>query len=51
MNLALRLKLLRIKPQQAISLQRHFHRAEHWFVIDGEATVTLGDKLHTLSRR
>ena len=45
-----KVKIIEIKPQQAISLQRHFHRAEHWFVIDGVATVTLGDKLHTLSR-
>ena len=45
-----KVKIIEIKPQQAISLQKHFHRAEHWFVIDGVATVTLGDKLHTLSR-
>jgi len=32
-------KRLFIKPGASISLQRHFHRSEHWVVVRGEATV------------
>ncbi|MGA8260020.1 MAG: mannose-1-phosphate guanylyltransferase/mannose-6-phosphate isomerase [Arenicellales bacterium] len=32
-------KRLTIKPGASISLQRHFHRSEHWVVVRGEAEV------------
>ena len=31
-----------VRPGSRLSLQRHRHRAEHWQVVRGEATVTLG---------
>lgn len=34
-------KHLIVKPGRKLSLQRHFHRAEHWVVTHGTAQVTL----------
>ena len=31
-----------------LSLQKHFHRAEHWVVVRGTAEVTIGDKVRTI---
>lgn len=36
-------KRLHIQPFQAISLQRHEHRTEHWHVVLGSGTVRLGE--------
>ena len=33
-----------VKPEAALSLQMHHHRAEHWIVVSGTAKVTCGDK-------
>ena len=30
-----------LTPDRRLSYQRHEHRAEHWFVVEGEADVTL----------
>ena len=35
-------KRIMVKPQQKLSLQKHFHRAEHWVVVAGTALVTRG---------
>ena len=35
-----KVKSLTILPQGEISLQRHFHRSEHWYIISGEGLVT-----------
>ena len=32
-----------VKPVQALSLQMHHHRAEHWVVVSGTARVTRGE--------
>ncbi len=32
-------------PGRRLSLQRHFHRAEHWIVVKGTAEVTCGDQV------
>ena len=37
-------KRIMVKPQEALSLQMHHHRAEHWIVVSGAAKVTCGDK-------
>jgi mannose-1-phosphate guanylyltransferase/mannose-6-phosphate isomerase len=37
-------KRIMVKPQAALSLQMHHHRAEHWIVVSGTARVTCGDK-------
>jgi cytidyltransferase-like protein len=34
-----KVKELTVDPGQRLSMQRHAHRAEHWFVVDGTATV------------
>jgi mannose-1-phosphate guanylyltransferase / mannose-6-phosphate isomerase len=36
-------KIISLKPGAKISLQRHQHRAEHWVVVSGLATVTRGE--------
>jgi mannose-1-phosphate guanylyltransferase / mannose-6-phosphate isomerase len=36
-------KQIYVKPGAALSLQRHFHRAEHWVVVQGTAEVTVDD--------
>ena len=33
-------KRIVVNPGQKLSLQKHFHRAEHWVVVDGIALVT-----------
>ncbi|MBI9075197.1 MAG: mannose-1-phosphate guanylyltransferase/mannose-6-phosphate isomerase [Desulfatibacillum sp.] len=33
-------KLITVKPGAKLSLQRHFHRAEHWVVVSGTAIAT-----------
>ncbi|MDE1146272.1 MAG: mannose-1-phosphate guanylyltransferase/mannose-6-phosphate isomerase [Azospirillaceae bacterium] len=33
-------KRLTVKPGHKLSLQKHFHRSEHWVVVNGTATVT-----------
>lgn len=42
-------KRLMVKPQQALSLQMHHHRAEHWVVVSGTAKVTCNDKTMLVS--
>jgi mannose-1-phosphate guanylyltransferase / mannose-6-phosphate isomerase len=37
-------KRLVVKPGQKLSLQKHFHRAEHWVVVTGSALATRGDQ-------
>ena len=33
-------KLITVKPGAKLSLQKHFHRAEHWVVVSGTAIAT-----------
>ena len=37
-------KRISVKPGAELSLQKHFHRAEHWVVVKGSAIVTRGDE-------
>jgi mannose-1-phosphate guanylyltransferase/mannose-6-phosphate isomerase len=37
-----RVKRIVVKPGSMLSLQKHFHRSEHWVVVKGTAEVTLG---------
>lgn len=41
-------KRLTLQPGKQLSLQRHRHRAEHWVIVRGTATVTRGDERLTL---
>ncbi|MDE8345066.1 MAG: mannose-1-phosphate guanylyltransferase/mannose-6-phosphate isomerase [Acidocella sp.] len=38
-------KRIVVWPGQKLSLQKHFHRAEHWVVVTGCAAVTCDDKI------
>ena len=37
------------EAREALSLQRHFHRSEHWVVVNGTLEVTKGDSVELLS--
>jgi mannose-1-phosphate guanylyltransferase/mannose-6-phosphate isomerase len=37
-------KRIVVKPGEKLSLQKHFHRAEHWVVVAGSALVTRNDE-------
>ncbi len=38
-------KRIVVKPGERLSLQKHFHRAEHWIVVKGIAEVTRNNEL------
>ncbi len=38
-----KVKRIVVDPGKRLSLQLHHHRAEHWTVVRGQATVTIGD--------
>lgn len=39
-----KVKRLEVLPGKRLSYQKHAQRAEHWFVVQGMAAVTLDDK-------
>ena len=39
-----KLKRIVVQPKKRLSLQKHYHRNEHWIVVSGTATVTVGEK-------
>jgi mannose-1-phosphate guanylyltransferase / mannose-6-phosphate isomerase len=41
-------KRIMVKPGARLSLQKHFHRAEHWVVVTGTAEVTVGENVSTV---
>ena len=43
-----KVKRIQVKSGASLSLQTHAHRAEHWVVIKGVATIQNGDQLLTL---
>ncbi len=40
-----KIKRIIVKLGKRLSLQKHFHRNEHWIVVSGTATVTVGDEV------
>jgi mannose-1-phosphate guanylyltransferase/mannose-6-phosphate isomerase len=44
-----KVKRLKVKPGESLSLQMHHHRAEHWVVVSGTAKVTNGDQTYLLT--
>lgn len=42
-------KRITVQPGESLSLQLHYHRAEHWIVVSGTARVICGDKEIILS--
>jgi len=43
-SLGYKIKRIEVKPSKRLSLQKHFHRNEHWIVVSGTATVTVGNE-------
>jgi mannose-1-phosphate guanylyltransferase/mannose-1-phosphate guanylyltransferase/mannose-6-phosphate isomerase len=41
-------KSIMVMPGGKLSLQSHFHRSEHWVVINGTVEVTMGDEVQLL---
>ncbi len=39
-----KVKRIQVNPKASLSLQKHYHRAEHWVVVKGTAEITNGDK-------
>ena len=39
-----KIKRIIVKPGKRLSLQKHYHRNEHWIVVSGTATVTVGEE-------
>jgi mannose-1-phosphate guanylyltransferase/mannose-6-phosphate isomerase len=39
-----KVKRIQVKPGASLSLQMHYHRAEHWIVVKGIAEVTNGER-------
>jgi len=37
-----KIKRIEVEPGKRLSLQKHYHRNEHWIVVSGTATVTVG---------
>ena len=42
-------KRITVNPGAKLSIQMHYHRAEHWVVVSGSATVTKGDEIFSLA--
>ncbi|WP_323122765.1 mannose-1-phosphate guanylyltransferase/mannose-6-phosphate isomerase [Burkholderia alba] len=42
-------KRIVVEPGKQLSLQMHYHRAEHWIVVRGTARVTCGERTFLLS--
>ena len=43
-------KNILVKPGGKLSLQNHEHRAEHWIVVSGTATVTIDEKISNIKK-
>jgi mannose-1-phosphate guanylyltransferase/mannose-6-phosphate isomerase len=43
-----RVKRIVVKPDSTLSLQKHFHRSEHWVVVKGTAEVTVNEEVRTV---
>ena len=44
-----KVKRIVVLPGHRLSYQRHQYRSEHWFVVSGQATVTLDGTDHVLA--
>jgi mannose-1-phosphate guanylyltransferase/mannose-6-phosphate isomerase len=43
-----KVKRIVVKPGCKLSLQKHFHRSEHWVVVKGTAEITLGNDVRSV---
>ena len=39
------IKELHVNPKGILSLQKHFHRSEHWLITQGSPKITLNKKI------
>lgn len=44
-----KIKRIVVQPGKRLSLQKHYHRNEHWVVLSGSATVTVENKIFTVN--
>lgn len=44
-----KVKRIQVNPKASLSLQKHYHRAEHWVVVHGTAEITRGSETLLLS--
>ena len=44
-----KIKRIEVKPGKRLSLQKHYHRNEHWVVVSGRATVTINENIFILN--
>jgi mannose-6-phosphate isomerase len=45
-----KVKRIVVEPQGRLSLQSHRQRSEHWTVVTGQATVTVGSEVLVMTR-
>lgn len=45
-----KVKSIKVRPGQSLSLQYHHHRAEHWVVVRGQCEVQIGEIKHLNKR-
>ncbi len=45
-----KVKKIEVKPFSSLSLQMHNHRAEHWIIVEGTATVEIGNNILELKK-
>jgi mannose-6-phosphate isomerase len=45
-----KVKRIVVKPNKRLSLQLHHKRSEHWYVVSGQAEVTLGEQILQLTQ-
>lgn len=43
-----KVKRIEVLPQKRLSYQKHLHRMEHWYIVQGAAKATLNDAIHQL---
>lgn len=44
-----KVKRIEVSPRKRLSYQKHAHRSEHWFIVQGTARMTLNDKTFDLT--
>lgn len=42
-------KRITVNPGETLSLQKHYHRAEHWIIVSGTAEITRDDEVFVIS--
>lgn len=47
-KLGYKIKKIMVKPGKRLSLQKHFHRNEHWIVVSGTATVRVEERTYII---